>query len=731
MTRRHRWIALAVGVVLLLATGWYLRWDIGLRAVRIVDPAVRRWAAREVRRLSEGAYILTASPIRVDTDARRVSLDTLFITTDTAANARRDAPLPGLTLRFHNCALEGIDLDQLTTGNGLQASRAGCDTVAVLGDVPRGVAGNSSGSFLSLDRDLDLSRGVPSIAIDSIRFPSVSVRLAIEGRTGRRTALAFERFAVGLDSLFYRRHLPVAERRTLYSRNATLQLDAFSGSRENADRLDIERIRADLATGSFAMYGFAWAPLPGAFADSLGLRELEIDTLALEGVDWRAFLTRGDGVVGRIVLRGTRIEMSSPVAASTSDTATTTATLPATRWVLERTLRTIDRGIHLDTLDARFIRVSQPFGDSLAVITADAVALAGVHFGFDDAAWGGPQPLGPVRLAASGIERRWGDYRTALTSFALDLGQGTARATDIEYGTVGTDADFTRRRRWRTDRISVRADSLEMSGLDHAAWVRHGAYRAAHVGVAGLHLDVFNDKRRPARRNNVSRRFPQEWLRTSGLDLHIDSATIRGRVTYRERGATSRRTGVLRFEALQASLTNGGNDPARIRGDSTVRLHATARLMGAGALTVDVAIPIFATQFDADWSGSLGRMPATAFNELVTGISALRFNEGIIERIDFQAATRRGVSRGTVQPRWRDLSVELPGIARTGILQGLRRAIAKFAANQFVVRGDNVATPDGAAPVNGVILHRWLPRETLLQHLWISLRDALVTVMKL
>jgi hypothetical protein len=75
--------------------------------------------------------------------------------------------------------------------------------------------------------------------------------------------------------------------------------------------------------------------------------------------------------------------------------------------------------------------------------------------------------------------------------------------------------------------------------------------------------------------------------------------------------------------------------------------------------------------------------------------------------------------------------VELPGIARTGILQGLRRAVAKFAANQFVVRGDNFVGMEKSEPVNGVISHRWTPRETLLQHLWNALRDALMATMRL
>lgn len=729
MPPRRRNLVIALAALVVVAVAWQFRWGIGMRAIRIVDPVVRRWAAGEVDRLSQGAYRLEATPIRVDATLRRIAIDTITITTDVAANARRDAPLPSLTLRFNNCALEGVDLDRLTAGRGLSVDRMGCDTVHVVGEVPRGVSRDTTSSFLSLSEDLDLSNRVPSIEVDSIRFPAVSVRLGIEGRTGRRTAFMFERLAMTLDSLFYRRRLPEAQRRTLYSRNATVQLDAFSGARELNDRLDVASIRADLATRSFVMLGFSWAPLPGAFADSLGLRELEIDTLALGGVDWRAFLVNGDAVVQTLMVRGVRIAMNQ--ANDTTTTRSAEKTTATARWVLERTLRAIDRGIRLDSLDAHAVRVSQPLGDTVSVVQADTLILAGTRFGFDPATWDGPEPLGPVHLVAQGVSREWQDWHTELGQLELDLGAGTALATGIRHGTTGTDADFVRRRRWRTDRITVAADSLRIVGIDAAAWVRRHAYRAEHAEVNGIHLDVFNDKRRPSRGGAATRRFPQQWLRTSGLDLHVDSATIGGRITYRERGANSATTGVLRFESVRATLANAGNDPARIRGDTTIRIRATARLMGMAPLRVNIALPSFAQQFNMNWSGALGSMPATAFNELVTGISDLRFTNGTIDGVEFSATTRNGMSRGTVQPRWRELSVELPGIARTGILQGLRRAIAKFAANQFVVRGDNFAGMPNTEPVDGTIGHRWTPRETLLQHLWNALRDALLVTMRL
>lgn len=721
----------------LVAVGllWHFRYGLGFRAIRVVDPVVRRWAAREVERLSDGVYHLEASRIRVDTDQRRIGVDTVLLSTDSPANRRRKEPLPTVTLRFTGCALDGVDLDRLSAGQGLAIGQAGCESVDITAVVPPRVSVDTSGSFLSLRQEIRLGRGVPSIRVDSIAFPSVSVALGIEGRTGRRTNLAFDRLMVSIDSFDYRNNMPVKDRRTLYSRNVSLHLEAFRGDREKSDRLEIAAINADLANGSFAMDGFAWEPLPGAFADSLGLSQLELDTLRLDGVDWRAFLTNGDAVLQRMLVKGFRVALdevaSGGAAAPSSDTLA-----PAERWVLERTLRTINRGVRLDQFIAEQVRVLQPIDGSDAVIEADSLSLGGVLFGFDPAQWDGSVPLGPVMLSAAGVNRNWRENHTGLDHLTLDLAAGSALVRGLSHGPMGSDADFVRRHRWRTDRVLIKVDSLALAGINAHAWVRFGAYRAAMVRATGLNLDVYSDKRLPARRGTSRHRYPQEWLRTSGVDLHVDSIRARGRVSYRERSATATRTGALRFENLDATVVNLGTDRSRMIGDSTIRLSASTRLMGTAPLSVRVDIPAFSPTFEMRWSGQLGRMNATDLNELVTGISDLRISSGQVERITFSAVTRNGTSRGNLVPRYRDLAVEAPGMARSGILQGLRRAVVKFAANQFVVRGDNhgemfdtYQRSRRIEPTDGVIDHRWNPSETLIQHLWFSVRDALVTVM--
>jgi hypothetical protein len=735
---RRALLLTSTGALLLLLGGmWWFRWGIGLRAVQIVDPVVRRWAVGEVDRLSGGVYALEVSPIRVDTETRRVGIDTIVVTTnpDQAPQGRR--PLPTLRLRFHNCALEGIDLDRLAAGRGLRATRAGCDTVVVMAAVPAPTGPaetGTSGGFLTLRDNLDLGRDVPFIAIDSIAFPEVAVTLDIAGRAATRTAIAFDRLAVRLDSLHYDPKQPVAERRPLFSRNIALALDGFVGSQTAANRLLLDRFRADLATGTLDLDGLDWEPLPGALADSLGLAALSLDSLRVRGIDWGAFLTAGDVRVHRIQLDGGRLRLpGAPQAAARPAARETPSPAPAGRGgrTAEGVLRAIGRRLVLDSLELRDLTLIEGGGTDSVATRLGTLGLQRVRIDLGDEAWNGPFPVGPVQVDARDILRDGRDTRLAIGAFGLDLAAGTVRMDSVRAGADGSDADWLRGRRWRADRTALAVDSIRALGLDAYAWLRTSAVAGRRVDVHGLDLDIATDKRLPARRGTATHRTPQGWVREIPPRFHLDTVQVAGRLQYRERSADAPRTGVLRFEDVRLSLTNLSNDPARMSDSTPARLRAEARLMGAGAFVLNAQIPLLAPDFQMRYDGSLGRMPATALNPFLVGIAPMQFKEGRLLGITFTATVRNGVARGQVRPRWDSLFVDITKSAGGGggILGGIKRAVTKFAANEFVLQSENSDAGD-TPPTNGTITHRWVPRETLLQFMWNGLRDALLPLVK-
>lgn len=725
-------VALALGGV-----GWLVyanRWRIGRHAVEIADPVVRKWASREVARLSDGSYRLTASTIIVNEAERSVRIDTVIITTDLAVNARRALPLPAMTLRFRNCALRGIDLTRLTAGSGLHIASAGCDSVALAAEVPRPTTAKSTaddgGAFLSLQGDLDLPREIPFIRVDTVAFPQVAVAVGLTGRAGRRMAVGFDRLAVRLDSLHYDPRQKRDARRTLFSRDVTVSLEGFEGSREAANRLALRRLTAGLANGTLRLDGFEYEPLPGPFADSLGFTSLSVGRLALDDVNWRGFLSTGDIAVGRMTVDSVTVSVSP--SGSKSARAEAVPMVRPLRPPLAVTLRTIGRAVRLDTLALSNVKLVQPelSSEFRTTTTLDTMLVANVAFSDDPALWNGPYPIGRVTVDARGVLRRnTSGERVALRSLLVDLPARSARAADLKVGPEGSDADFLRRTRWRSDRVTLAADSVTITGADWNSYLLRDAYRIRRATVKGLAFDIYSDKGKPSRGGRESHRTPQQSVQATGLDVTIDTISLAGRMTYRERLAEASRPGAMVWEGVRATMLNFSTDPARQSDSTPMRLVADARLMGRGTFHVDISMPLLAPEFRMTFSGRLGPMPATAFAPFLTGATKVSFSAGQIESITYNARVQDGVARGTIVPRWKGLVVEVPGIAKKGFLSGVRRTLAKIAANEFMLNGDN--TSGGKEPPeNGVIHQRWTPQRTLPQFLWFSLRDGLLPILQ-
>ena len=182
-------------------------------------------------------------------------------------------------------------------------------------------------------------------------------------------------------------------------------------------------------------------------------------------------------------------------------------------------------------------------------------------------------------------------------------------------------------------------------------------------------------------------------------------------------------TALYRRVALGAGLMG-----AAVRPGKPLVVEASARLMGEGLLTVRLTVPLDAPDFRYRLSGSLGRMPATAFNRFLAVNEPFAFDGGWVEKIEFRQAVSGGLASTTMTPRYRDLSVNPTGDGG-GIVGSVTRGARELLAQTFVVRSSNPEDPE-KAPLVARTVRRYQPTSTWPQFLWLSLRDGLMEVIK-
>ena len=324
---------------------------------------------------------------------------------------------------------------------------------------------------------------------------------------------------------------------------------------------------------------------------------------------------------------------------------------------------------------------------------------------------------------------RVGALLASLTDSTLEV-RGVAVAPTL------SDAEFARSQPYRRDLIKITAGRIAAQGVDVGAFVLGQGLRARRLELDSLRLDVTSDRRRPSDPRRERHRTPQGWIADLDRTLSVDSVLVRhGEVVYRERRAGRTQPGVMTFARLEAVAVNVRHFVGRRTPGDPMTLSATTHVQNVGQLDVQFVVPLDAPRFDMTFRGTLGAMPATSLNAFVREVFPLRIAKGRVVGISFSATVANGVSRGTITPRYNDLSVSVTRSGSEGILGGggivgvAARGIATFVGNLMKVRANN---PDDAkkTPRIGAISHTLTSNETLPAFLWASVRGGLLAVVR-
>ncbi|HEY7504618.1 MAG TPA: hypothetical protein VH700_11000 [Gemmatimonadales bacterium] len=330
-----------------------------------------------------------------------------------------------------------------------------------------------------------------------------------------------------------------------------------------------------------------------------------------------------------------------------------------------------------------------------------------------------------ARLSGSGLVLRPDSLiEFSAARLQADFTDSTLGLAGVEHEPAISEAEWVRRLRVRRDRIRFTADSLHARGVAYRAFLSGGEVGIRALELRGGRLDVLADRRIP---KGLPRRHrtPQQVAARTRSVLRLDTVlVVGGTISYRERKPKSDRPGVVSFEEVKGTVLHL-DLPSR---GEPLRIEASARLMGEGALTGRLSIPLDAPDFRYELTGRLGRMPALAFNRFLSVNEGFEFDGGRVEQIDIRQTMRAGLTKTTVTPRYRDLSVDPTGEGG-GVIGAVTRGAKEFLAQTFVVRSSNPGDEE-KPPRVARTARRYDPTVPWLQFLWISLREGLMEVIK-
>ena len=373
MTFRRSIIVVALLVVVVALGMW-------LRAVRVTRRLLRVDAPASIAEKSGNVYQVAVGRVQVNPIKGRVTVDTIHVTTNDAANAARPHPRAGLKLSFRDCTLSGVHVFTLIFRRGLVADTFGCSAVTAAVDVPRASppdplsrslrsgqavpergnanavpkAGNAHAAergFFALQQSLRLPASAPQVRVTRIDFPQVALDLALR-HAGGEARLQLKQLRWLMSDFLIDPRDSTAAARPLFSDSLEIQAADFVGQLDSVTAVTVKRLRLSLSDSTLAIRGVAFAPRQSdaAFARSHRYRGTLIRTAAARidarGLDVGVFLLR-QGLRARTVrLDSLRLDVLSDQRGPESGRKSRTRMPQA--WIAG-----IERGIQVDSVVIR------------------------------------------------------------------------------------------------------------------------------------------------------------------------------------------------------------------------------------------------------------------------------------------------------------------------------------------------------------------------------------------
>jgi hypothetical protein len=289
----------------------------------------------------------------------------------------------------------------------------------------------------------------------------------------------------------------------------------------------------------------------------------------------------------------------------------------------------------------------------------------------------------------------------------------------LRYQPTAGDERYFAGSAYRRTRYRLMVPQISVTGL---TWMMpENGCRARAVRIGDASLSVLIDKEKPVNDTAALPSMPAELLASLGGPLYIDSVLfVNGRLEYQERFEAGAVPAVLTWDSVQITAEGIGNTAGRA--DTAVVL-ARGILMGAGAASIRMSMPLASPDLSFRYSGSMGGMDLARFNPFLEVSEGLRLKSGTLHSVAFDIDVAAGKATGSVRAAYEDLKIV--AIEKgTGSEAGIANTVVSFIANNVSLRTTN--SPEASGPLKaGIVKYERNGDDAFLEIAWFALLSGI------
>jgi hypothetical protein len=257
------------------------------------------------------------------------------------------------------------------------------------------------------------------------------------------------------------------------------------------------------------------------------------------------------------------------------------------------------------------------------------------------------------------VDSKDGVYRTSFGNFTVNNQTGKASISNFSLKPLISEQQFIKRTGRSKDLYNFSLNNIQLDGINIKRLFGNSELEVSEASFQPK-IKVFNDKTLPSDTISKVGKYPHQAIVKLDFGFYIKTLKLtNGDVSYRERGPKSGMIGNVFFTAVNATVSNITNIPARIKANPLMTVEASAKFLGESTLSSRWQLPLNSTNGRFHISGELQRMNAMSLNKITRPLGMASIKQGTIDKVTFDMEGSDTKGEGEVLFLYHDLKLDI------------------------------------------------------------------------
>ena len=286
-------------------------------------------------------------------------------------------------------------------------------------------------------------------------------------------------------------------------------------------------------------------------------------------------------------------------------------------------------------------------------------------------------------IAADGFSFATADkmYNLNIGAFKLNKKKKEIVINNIAITPTMSEAAFVQSIKFQKDLFNVNIKNIVLGGVDLVALLEKKSIIAETLTLQPT-IKVFNDKTVTPDTASKKGKYPQQSIAKLSMPVYIKKVSVsNGYVSYRERGAISKKVGDVFFNNVNGTISNLTNIESFLKQNSMMMVNVNTRFLNITNITSQWKMPMNAADGAFSITGKVDGFDGTKLNPIIEPLGMGSVKSGNIKSYTFNLQGNDYKATGEGLLLYNDLKIKLLKNKEEVIKN---KAVTSFVANVFI-----------------------------------------------